>query len=154
MAFTGGYFESWILEAGKILLGLSPLPVAAETELLLFVPPSPITSASVLADVLAGELATVNGYARFNLDYSAGDVAWDGVNNLVKVAEKSWSLTAAGGPIQWEGIAMVVDSGGANERLVGAVISDILLTIPDGMTHTFDWSLNQFNTVLDTGNTW
>jgi hypothetical protein len=154
MAFTGGYFEEWIVEAGKILLGLAPLPVAAESELLLFIPPAPITGASALADVLAGELAAVNGYARFNLGYVAGDVTWDGASNAAAIAQKEWTLTATGGPIQWQGIAMVVDSGGANERLVAGYVSDVLLTIPDGTSHTFQWSMAHFNTIVDSGNAW
>ena len=154
MAFTGGFFNSWILEAAKIQLGLAPLPVAAESELLLFNPPAPITSASVLADVLVGELASVNGYARFNLGYVAGDVAYDGGSASVEVAQKQWTLTATGGPLQWTGIAMVVDSGGANERLVAGYVSDVILTIPESTSHTFEWSLAHFNTVLDQGSTW
>lgn len=154
MAFTGGYFNSWILEAAKIQLGLSPLPVAAETELLLFDPPAPITSASLLADVLAGELPAINGYARYNLGWLAGDLTYDAGTASVLVAQKEWTVTATGAPLQWSGIAMVVDSGGANERLVGGYVSDVLLTIPDGTSHTFQWSLAQFNTILDQGNSW
>jgi len=154
MAFTGGFFQSWIEESTKVQLGLSPLPVAAETELLLFDPPDPITSASVLADVLAGELAVANGYARFNLGYVAGDITYDGGSASVQVAQKEWTLTASGGPLQWSGIAMVVDSGGVNERLVAGYVSDVLLTIPDNTSHTFQWMLSHFNTILDTGNSW
>lgn len=154
MAFTGGYFESWTIEAQKILLGLAPLPNPANTNLLLFIPPAPVTSASVLADVTVGELALANGYARHTLPYLGGDVTWSGVDNAVIVAQKEWTLTATGGPLQWEGIAMVVDSGGANERLVAGYVSDVLLTIPENTSHTFQWSLSQFNTLVETGNAW
>ena len=154
MAFTGGYFNSWIEESAKIMLGLAPLPTAAESELLLFNPPSPITSATELADILTAELPATNGYARFNLGYLAGDVTWDAGDRAAKVAQKEWVLTATGGPIQWAGIAMIVDSGGVNERLVAGYYSDVLLTIPEGTSHTFQWSLAGFNTILDQGSSW
>lgn len=154
MTFTGGYFNSWMVEAQKIQLGLSPLPNPANTRLLLFVPPAPITSASTLANVTDGELPTTNGYARHTLTYVSGDVTYSGLGNAAVVSRKEWTITATGGPLQWQGIAMVVDSGGANERLVAGYVSDVLLTIPQNTSHTFQWELTQFNTLLEVGNAW
>ena len=95
MSFTGGFFDSWIIEVAKIQLGLSPLPVAADTELLLFDSPTPITSASVLADITGAEIAAVNGYARYPLGYVGGDVAWDGLTASVVVASRTSTLGRA-----------------------------------------------------------
>lgn len=154
MAYTGGYFESWMVEAQRIALGLAPAPDPSKTELLLFVPSGPIDGTASLSDITDGELATINGYSRYTLDYIPDDVVWDSASHAAVVAQSEWTVEATGGPLQWQGIAMVVDGGEATERLVAGYVNDVLLTIPDGTDHTFLWQLTQFNTLLEAGNPW
>ncbi|MBD1878382.1 hypothetical protein [Coleofasciculus sp. FACHB-T130] len=120
MAQSQGFFDSWLLYKEKISWGLLPAPDPTKTRAILCNGASWGSSASKL-DVLLSEINQEYGYSRYTWSPVAADITFDAIDKRVEIAEATWSQTATGGAIQWNGVAILANADAVANRLITSI---------------------------------
>lgn len=111
MYYHPSFFTSWLVNAikaeNKVYTVLLSSTANVETQ--------------SVADLIANEMPSANGYARQQVDLTALTGAYDATNNLINFSTVNSQFSASGGDIQFRTALLMIGGTGVRGNTTGSI---------------------------------